>query len=88
MVEKKLYYKYISKVLYTIFGTRRRKGERFGFDPPPGVFFGLREMICLFPGSGVMVRLLLVAAVVLAMCGSGLGEWYVHGRGVCVRYYV
>ena len=45
-------------MLYTIFGTRRRKGERFGFDPPPGVLFGLREMICLFPGSGVMVRLL------------------------------
>lgn len=45
-------------MLYTIFGSRRCKGKRFGFDPPPGVLFGLREMICLFSGSGGMVRLL------------------------------
>ena len=78
-------------MLYTIFGTRRRKGERFGFDPPPGLFFGLREMICLFPGSGVMVRLLLVRRrqyVIRYGSDDTLAARILYGDTRCVRHGV
>ena len=89
MCQIKVYYKYITWVLYTIFGTRRRKGERFGFDPPPGLFFGLREMICLFLGSGVMVGLLrCVQHIIRYGSDDVLMARILYGDTRCVRHGV